>query len=428
MGRSRESKQVNTDLVRQQEEQRRLYESLVDKYSTQANDAYGRSSELYNESLSNYRDILGDIDEGGGGRSVYEELAGTGGYSPADVEELNRNIDDYRRYASGADISEADRIRMRGGRGESGELTYDEFSRTGGFNPEQERVFRERGTSGTSSFFDALQNKMAQLNRAQGGYSPGYEAGTRAVSRDASREVTKARNDTEAALQDMIRKNRLSGAEGASRTETALQNLLAKKFTEGMGGATDTRFRLNQNVAGNKLLGARGLEGLTKGKLDTVNAIVNLRGQTPGEVASYNNSLNQAAAGGAGAANETLRTRAGFNQGGNFLSNLSKLVGAVGGAVAPFAPDKDDDDNDDDDAKGQRVTGSEGDPRGTDPEGGGNYSDWSQGFGNFSQEPPEGRVSTDERYNLPLEFGYSIPGSYNPYGEYDERGRRKGNS
>jgi len=328
LGKSKESKQINADLLRQQDEERRQRDSLIDKYSDMGNQAYDRSSNLYNESLNNYRDILGKMDDPSGASSTFEELSRTGGYSPEDIAELEGNIGDYKRYASGADISEQDRARMRGAG------VYDEFAKTGGFDEGQMQNFRARGTSGTASVFDALKNRLSQQNAAQGGYSPGYESGNRALARDKSREIQAANTNTEGMLQDMIRKNRMAGAEGAERSEGTLQNLLAKKFMEGMGGATNTRFGLNESIAKNRLAGAGGLENTNQSRLAAVNSMAALRGQTPGEVASYNTSLNQAAGQGSAANANILQQRAGYNPNVSGLEKVGNFVSSVAGPVA----------------------------------------------------------------------------------------------
>jgi hypothetical protein len=145
--------------------------------------------------------------------------------------------------------------------------------------------------------------------------------------------------------------------------------------------------------------------------------MTNLRGQTPGEVNAYNNSLNQAAIGGSGAANTTLATRAGFNKGGSFWDSAGKILGGLGSVASAFAPDKDPDDKKD--AKGQRVTGSEEDTRNPtdDVSRFGGSDSYTDAFKFDDNDTSEGRfnvISTDINPNE--NYGYR-----GPYGDYNRR-------
>jgi hypothetical protein len=331
MGQSRESKQINEDLRRQQELERQRSEALWNRYTTEADASQGRSNALLDESLTGYRSLLSDIDNSGA-FGTYSELAQTGGYSPETLRSLQGNVDAYKRFASGVDITPEDRARMRGGG------VYDEYSRTGGWDDARTRDFRQRAGSVIPSFYDALKNELSRMNVAQGGYNPGYGAQTRALSRDASRQAEAARLAAEVELANSRDAGRRWGTEGMTASEKALQELLGNRFVQGMGGATATEMGVADSVRQGRLAGAGGLNDTTTQKQRALDSIAALRGQTPGEVAMFTGALNNSTANSTSAANQTLQTRAAYNPNKGFWDRLTDLVGVAAPIAAAFIP------------------------------------------------------------------------------------------
>lgn len=196
MGKSQQSKNVNTDLNSQYQN----YSSPNNQYQKYADMFGSNASESKDRSDSSYADLY----------SQFSDLAANGG-----VDENNKS-----------------RIRGSG--------VFDEFADTGGYSGKDIRDIRSRAGSGLSSYYDAIKDEMGR-NTASTGINPGYVGQTQRLARDKGQALGDEALNIETSIKDKVNQGRQWGASGMSSAEQALLGLTNQGKGLGLSGLQHLR-------------------------------------------------------------------------------------------------------------------------------------------------------------------------------------------
>jgi hypothetical protein len=305
-------------------------------------------SPLYGESEASYRNFMGGggIDEAAArkGQATLGELEKTGGYDAATRARIGGDISGLRGIGETGGISAADQARARGGG------IYEEFGRTGGFTPGQIEDVRRRATNPIASMYENLKNETERQRRIGGGSSAIGAAGTARLAREQARGIGETALGAETDIAAQQRAGRQWGAGGMSQSELALQQLLSQNKLAGLTGAIGGERGMAGDIAGTRL-GAAGQLGtseqniqgmLQKGRMFGTEGLTGIAGAQT----DYQRQLAEAAAaasassGAASAAD--ARFRAGLMAEGQQagLQGLYNLRGQTPGEVAMWEDQK----------------------------------------------------------------------------------------
>jgi len=329
---------------------------------------YGQAKEIY-ELFGK----TGGIDEEKirqAGHGTMKEISETGGFDADTKARILRDIQKYRTLGETGGVDAAAQARMRGGG------IFDEFARTGGVSEAEARNLRARGNAPISAMYGGMSDEMNRARRIRGGSSAMANAAALKMGRDRSKAAGEAALGTELGISDRVRQGRQWGGEGMASSEGNLQGLLSSNRLAGMGGAlggemgladTTAKNRLsgagmwNQSESGiqemlqrGKLSGAQGLESVAGAeaanaasnasagssnaryndmlRMEGMEGLFKLRGQTPGEVNMQTGYQLEGIGGQAGAANQTIGQR--YGAPGNNKSawdTATNLLGAGAG-------------------------------------------------------------------------------------------------
>ena len=91
---------------------------------------------------------------------------------------------------------------------------YQAFAATGGVSPQEEQLTRQEVASGIGAQTSAARQQLEQQRRIQGGYSPGYGASQRALTRDLGAMTGQQIGAGELGLLQQRRQGQLAGMGG----------------------------------------------------------------------------------------------------------------------------------------------------------------------------------------------------------------------
>lgn len=258
---------------------------------------YGRGSESdygnYNDIMNMYRGIASGAG-GGGGEGGGGGGGGGGGYTPFLVSPGRASYNDpFKSYAG-----------------------MEEFSKTGGYSPEDIQNMRARGTSPVRAAYANAERNIQRQRSLQGGYSPNAIAAQVKMAREQGQSGADAMQNVEANLAQMRNEGRRFGLTGMGNIEGQRLNadVDLSKFNVGLdfegqkynagaqaqaqagniGAAQASADRAAQSAAASRADQLRALGGMTS-----------LYGTTPGMSNMFGNQLLQ-----------------GVGQGGTFGTNL----------------------------------------------------------------------------------------------------------
>lgn len=184
----------------------------------------GPTNPLRNELLSGYRNLS---------------------YSPVSAERVSTenfkpSFEGFNEMGRTGGLNDEAIQRMRGMGG------FDEYAKTGGYSDADRANIRSRALSPIGSFASSARDELARRRSVQGGYSPGFDASSRAIRRDASRGIADASLNAELGIMDRVNEGRRWG----------------------IGGLTDAEGRLQTLKTGNQLAGWQGSLGAATGMAD----------------------------------------------------------------------------------------------------------------------------------------------------------------
>lgn len=200
--------------------------------------------------------------------SGYMGLAGNGGYSDSSKASIGDDISGLKTIGATGGIDDAGAARMRGGG------VYDNFAATGGLSTGDQNDIRKRALSANSGAASLTRDTMNQRRAVQGGFTPGFDASTRALQRDTARGATDASLNASLGIKDQINQNKLAGANGMASSEGSYQGLKTGNQLAGLTGAGNMEMGMNNSIAGNQIsaLGGARATGDSMAGVDTTNA------------------------------------------------------------------------------------------------------------------------------------------------------------
>jgi hypothetical protein len=148
---------------------------------------------------------------------------------------------------------------------------YEEFSRTGGYSPEDIANMRLRASSQVRSNYANAEREMSRQRALQGGYSPNFMAASAKMAREQSQQNADTIQGTNADLAQMVNEGRRFGLQGMTPIESARYQMAARAAASGASAA-------NANTA-NQMAALRGM--------------ASLYGTTPGQAQLFGNQALQ---------------------------------------------------------------------------------------------------------------------------------------
>lgn len=232
---------------------------------------YGRGSEAnygdYTDIMGLYRGIASGGDGGDGGGSG----GGGGSYSAFLVHPGTASYNDpFNSYAG-----------------------YTDFSKTGGFSPEDIANMRARGVSPIRAAYANAEREVGRQRSLQGGYSPNAIASQVKMAREQGQSAADATQNVEAGLAQMRQQGRLAGLGGMSNIEG--QRLGAdvdlSKFNVGLDyqGQVFNAQQQAQAQASNNAAGAASAAQSTGDRLRALAGMTQLYGTNPGMSETFGN-------------------------------------------------------------------------------------------------------------------------------------------
>jgi len=259
---------------------------------------------------------------GGGGGSIqdyYSDIKGLDRSTYDAAENAFKNLDTSyaKNFADTGGLDEAAMARMRGMGG------YEEFAKTGGYSDVDKANIRERGLSAASAMGKGMQDEMSARRATQGGYSPGFDASSRALKRDTARNITDNALNTELGIKEKTNEGRKWGISGVAGSEQATQQLKTQNQLEG----SKLKAQIEQAVASGQMSAADGRARIDQVQQQTDLAIAT--GRTQRDIAA----MQLAAANGNASASRALAEAQMAAQNERFVMELEqsgKLAGLGG--------------------------------------------------------------------------------------------------
>lgn len=177
--------------------QQQRYEGQINPVMDLMAENYARGSEAnfgdYHNIMNQYNSIAaggGTVGEGGGG-------GGDGGYGAESWEpNLIQYNDPFNSYAG-----------------------YQDFSKTGGYSPEDIGNLRARGTAPIRAAYANAEREIARQRSLQGGYSPNAMALQGRMAREQGQLGADTMQNVEAGMIDTRNTNKFKGLEGMTDVE-----------------------------------------------------------------------------------------------------------------------------------------------------------------------------------------------------------------
>ncbi len=275
---------------------------------------YGRASEGqwddYNNMMGAARSMYGG-DGGGGGGGAHGYSAVTG-YKPF----LAGYSDPFKSYAG-----------------------YEEFSKTGGYSPEDIANMRARGVSPIRAAYANAEREIGRQRSLQGGYAPNAIAAQSQMARQQGQAAADATQNVEAGLAQARNTGRLAGLGGMSNIEG--QRLGAdvdiSKFNAGMQYQANAANLGAQERAASSRASASGQNSATR--LAALQEARLLYGANPGMAETFGNQAISLSGQGGSFGNQLYQNDiAAQGLPGQFDQNMKRFNDIYGTAAKVGAP------------------------------------------------------------------------------------------
>jgi hypothetical protein len=252
--------------------QQQRYESQINPVMDLMAENYARGSESnfgdYNNIMNQYNSIASGGGAVGGG-------SGGGDYSYGAEEWTPENIkynDPFSSYAG-----------------------YEDFSKTGGYSPQDINNMRARGAAPIRAAYGNAEREVARQRSLQGGYSPNAFALQGRMAREQGQLGADAAVNTEAQLAEARNKGRLAGLGGMSDIE---KQRLAGDLDVQKYNATINNQAKQSNVgarnaaaAGSASNNAAAAAASRSDQLRALSGMTSLYGTTPGMAQLYGDQV-----------------------------------------------------------------------------------------------------------------------------------------
>ena len=252
--------------------------------------------------MNRYRNIAGNGGEGGGG-------GGATGWGPS----LISYKDPFNSYEG-----------------------YTEFSKTGGYSPQDIANMRSRGISPIRAAYGNAEREMQRGRSLQGGYSPNMAAAQVKMAREGGQGVADATQNVEAGLAESRNKGRLAGLGGMSGIETSR-----------LGADLDVaKFNAQAQMASAASGSAAGAQN-RQDELAALRGMTSLYGTTPAMSETFGNQLLSGVGQGGtfglnllGRMNEGEQLPGAWDQTVGRINDVGNLYNNVSGTVYPWLKNK----------------------------------------------------------------------------------------
>lgn len=281
MGSNREQKKTNRMLEENNRQNQAEHQKFNNEVQSDRDAARGRANDLWSTVSSGYKTFAGGgpsapnggsggfslapetsaklgkvgnfyntlSDTGGvdagrlrGGQPVYQDFMKSGGWDPEAVGRMRGDARDMRSISSDGNV--ASRMRGMG--------VFDEFAKTGGFSDDNIRDIRARSNSAIPSMYSTAMDEVNRQGSLSGISGPGQAALMARMGREAARDSAVNRRDTELGISDRVREGRMQGATQLAGAEGAYQGMRMGALQ----GAAGLEHGIESGLSANKLAGA----------------------------------------------------------------------------------------------------------------------------------------------------------------------------
>ena len=237
--------------------QQQRYENQQGPLAAQFANMTGRANEA---DWGNYNDIMGlyrGIASGAPGSAG----SSTGGFGPSHIG----YTDPFKSYAG-----------------------YEEFSKTGGYSPQDIANMRSRGISPIRAAYSNAEREVGRQRSLQGGYSPNAVSTLAKMAREQGQGAADATQNVEAGLAEARNKGRLAGLGGMYGVEG-----------QRLGADLDVaRFNAQANMSA-AASGQNAAQEAQANQLRALGGMTNLYGTNPGMSETFGNqAINTVGQGG----------------------------------------------------------------------------------------------------------------------------------
>lgn len=229
---------------------------------------------------SAYKDVNWNFDES---KDVYRQLADkNGGFDPQRLNDIdrtagelgNQNADRYKDVSNS--IENLNKFASTGGltQQDYNALNRDnfyEFEKTGGYNDKQLADIRARNNTSIPSFYNNLQDQMAQQKlRSGGNTASSFDASTAKIARQSAQQSAEQARNTEIDLAERQRTGKMEASKQLAANEMgviqALTPARATALSSAAGNANQLASEKTQglNYGGNLSLNAQDLINKTR--------------------------------------------------------------------------------------------------------------------------------------------------------------------
>lgn len=160
---------------------------------------------------------------------------------------------------------------------------YQDFSKTGGFSPEDISNIRSRAVSPLRAAYSNAQRNVNRQRALQGGYSPGFGTLQARMAREQGQGMADASTNAEAAIAQMKQQGRLAGLGGASSLYGTSPGLIGTTGNQALTasgqllGLADIHKNLNLGLLG-AYQGATQLPGAWEGSVGRIGQVAGIAG------------------------------------------------------------------------------------------------------------------------------------------------------
>lgn len=240
----------------------------------------------------------------------------------------------------GLDAGAMDRMTGMGG--------FQEFAKTGGYTDEDKSNIRAKALSPISAFDTNMRNDMSTRRATQGGYSPGFDASSRALQRDTSRNIADTSLNAELGIKDKVNAGKQWGISGGAGAEQSAQQLKTGNELAG----SQLKAQIETNIASGKMSAADGRARIAEVQQQT--DLATASGRTQRDIAE----MQVAAANGNAAASRELAKAELAAQNQRFTMELeqSGKIAGLGGMNSVYGNNMDRELNIDNSQSGSNVS------------------------------------------------------------------------
>lgn len=251
----RETKETYKDVKSDQAASKSAYDSAIGQSDSDIAAAAGRTA-------GSRSDLSGGIGNIGNTAGQWNNFVQTGGYSPEREASIMSNVRGLQEFGrtGGLDADSINRFRGMGG--------FEEFANTGGYSNRDKSNIRSRALAPVSAAATQTSDELARRKNVQGGYAPGFDSASRAISRDLTRGISDVSRDAELELMDRINAGRQWGIGGISSSEGNLQNLRTGNMFRGLTSAGDMEMQLQNSINQYKAMGMNAQDAAARAMAD----------------------------------------------------------------------------------------------------------------------------------------------------------------